>query len=581
MYRYTIKTIHGSKVIKPLGEVNHVINYERKEEDNIRDYNISFKGNLIISGESFHYLFELENSPERCRLIDLYIDEKCGNNWKNIFTGVFSLNDATWDIDNCLVSLIESKQNKYECYDLNKGEEINLFTVHSSTVEVNINQAGATIEEKSFSENQFPSAGDPPPTDIDEGLWEDPGNPYLEHWDIYDHRAEYREGQFYQKTTKWARMRLEVPNGTFVDDSWNFVSTDGTTSIYVKPPNLFNCKYEDYADNPNNPTHLIYSIECQVVGGMEQVQKLRNGLMFNAVIEGIVLKYCPYLTVKSKFFGINEVTNGINYVTGEPSKTEGLVIFQKSDVKRPSATALSNAMNSKWEFIMDNLKTLFNVEWRIEGDELRIEHVSYFGKEKGIDIKRDYSNLFKHTYSYKSEELPRREIWSVKESGSLEFKGRPIEYQACNTGDEEVYNVEITTDVIFVMNNPDADSGLVEDEGLVMVATQEFEGQLYIITEDGILTAPRTNNTLAISHLMRDYHTYERPQIRGIMNDEETIFDSTKALKEGVDFSIPLCCDDNFDPDDYIVTGIGNGIVESATFNLKNKMLDLSLNYPM
>ncbi|WP_258270826.1 hypothetical protein, partial [Escherichia coli] len=42
---------------------------------------------------------------------------------------------------------------------------------------------------------------------------------------------------------------------------------------------------------------------------------------------------------------------------------------------------------------------------------------------------------------------------------------------------------------------------------------------------------------------------------------------------------IPLCCDTAFNPNDTVKTFLGSGIVDSASFNLKDETLDLELLY--
>jgi hypothetical protein len=295
--------------------------------------------------------------------------------------------------------------------------------------------------------------------------------------------------------------------------------------------------------------------------------------------------------------GVNPLTpwaiynglSGINYVTGAPSKTGNILIFQKSDVKRPTGTGNASKAKMTFEKLIKALTEMFWLKWRFENGQFRIEHVTWYGKNPGIDLTDDrYKKrvIGLQRYSYDNAKIPQREEYTFKESGSPDFVGLPIVYTggcaAAGPKDNVVkHSVEdFTTDVQYCIDNPSSDSERVSDDGFVMMATHTDGTDYWIISEGTILGGSTLNNSLAWAQLHRDYHRYYRPLRSGIMNGVQTDFFSVQPTKQLGEITIPLCCGDNFNPDDTINTWDGPAVVSKATFSFNNEMLTLSLLRP-
>lgn len=282
-------------------------------------------------------------------------------------------------------------------------------------------------------------------------------------------------------------------------------------------------------------------------------------------------------------------TGGVNYVTGAPTKTGNIIIFQKSDVKRPTAT--NNASKAKWNFekLMTALTEMFWLRWRFENGQFRIEHITWYRKGPGIDLtdsRYDKYTTGLRAYSYNNAKIPQREEYTFKESGVGDFTGLPIIYSggcaAAGPKDNIVkHDVEdVTTDVQLCLDNPSSDSDRVSDDGFVFVAAQTDGINYWIISEAAILGGSTLNNSLAWAQLHRDYHKYYRPLRSGTMNGVLTDFFSVQPTKQLEDITIPLCCGDDFNPDDTVNTWEGPAIVDKATYNFDSEMLTLSLLRP-
>ena len=173
-------------------------------------------------------------------------------------------------------------------------------------------------------------------------------------------------------------------------------------------------------------------------------------------------------------------------------------------------------------------------------------------------------------------------MWKFKEQQGLDWN-MEITYLGCvtNAKKNEVSNVidEAMTDITFALQNPDKDSKLVEDTGFCLVSTKKI-GSDYYINSESLTDGQRLNNVFSWVALIRDYHYYERPMKVGKVNGIMTQFITTIPTKKGDRFAIPYnFCAYKFNPDDFVKTALGNGIVSSAKHRFKDYFLELELLY--
>ena len=90
---------------------------------------------------------------------------------------------------------------------------------------------------------------------------------------------------------------------------------------------------------------------------------------------------CPIEGVRSDFFGWDAPGDapgyvaGENYVTGEVTQTEGLMMVQKSDVMDPSASNPATIGEMTFKEFMSMLRIMFDCYWDIDANGyIRIEH---------------------------------------------------------------------------------------------------------------------------------------------------------------------------------------------------------------
>lgn len=577
-YRYVITDRFGVIDANPLRERDFSIDWE-KDDDGKYFYSEQFGGKITFVDMIFRRLKKIERSKYICTEQRMQIFRKCGNAENEIFDGNFKLTDGFWDDDNCLVELKFLKNTPDKCFNKNKTVKVNLLDI-TARKEVNTTTPGGGVfETVTYSKNGHSDLGDNP-------YWSPSSDPYALNWQPISHRTIWQSSPsapsdgVYSTRTTWVREVITMDCGESPAPNWVLIQDNcPTNKKYAKQVSTFDCVYNLNIDEFGYER----SFECNYIGsGNGSNTKIENGVLLKDVLELFKNRFCPALTIVSDFFQINpENPSSINYVTEKLSEVNNLMLFQKSDVKRYSSN--NNASKGEWTFekIMECLTFMFNVFYTIDESTWRIEHISYFSRNNGLNLTTNYYKKYVNSlnkYTYDIDTMPRREIWKFKEQIDGGLWGGEIDYEnACAMGesntDKNYLIEELMTDVPYAIANSAPDNKNVSDLGFVMMATRLINGQYYIISESYM------NDSLSWSKLIPHYQFHNRPLKTGVVNGVDSTFITTKPTKKGEKISIPLCCDTYFNPNDKITTPLGEGIVEKATFNFGTETLDLDLAY--
>ena len=576
---YSITDRLGTLLVEVLGENDFEIEYNRETDDKYF-YTKKMSGKVTFRNTAYQRIMILENSMYRCENQTLKIQRNCNGTQKDVFKGIINLNDAEFNLDKCFVSVKFGEERPDQCVEDNKNTKVNLMALIYNRITIKSSTPNGTIEYK----NCFKNATTEQPNDY----WCGTGDPYAQNWTLISYNVESSDGVKHHVSNTWARELVNVYPNEIPDPDWVLVTPANPNpyDVYAKKVLIFNCTYSTTPPEENFGSYQ-FSGDCDIVGYSGNSTTIDNGLLFNSAIVEMVKSACPTLVVKSDFFQINpDNATTTNYVTNKRSNVDTLVLFQKSDVKRPNASGNANKAEWTLEKLLETLKIMFNVKWRIENGVFRLEHVSYFSKNSGFDITLPrYKKWFagKRIYTYTNDTIPKKEFFLFKEQSGGGDYAMEIEYLECTSNkknNEQKYVVdELMTDVVLALNNPDSESKVVEDTGFVLVATRKVGADYYIITEPSTNGA-RLNNVLAWKQLVRDFHQHERKVIRGKVNGTLTTFLSSIPTKKGEKFVIPFnVCSEIFNPDDTIKTALGTGVVDSAKYKLRDNSLELSLLY--
>lgn len=275
------------------------------------------------------------------------------------------------------------------------------------------------------------------------------------------------------------------------------------------------------------------------------------------VIEFIVTQIEPASSVVSWFF--NNLTN---YVIGGVNKYQYITIAQKSDIKRPnSSNPATLAMLSFNELL--NILKMYNVYYKYEDGIFRLEHISYWDNEAGMDLRTQKLAEKSNKYSYLKDDMPRFEKFSFMEAGDVNYVEHIISYDhPCvnNENNTFEYGNRITTDLQYIvdsMANPDFLGSNIDESGFVILANL-LEGMDYWVCYGTAYASVMAsyNYVNSWSFLLRAFFRHDRVLMNGFIQGIPIDFMSARKTKLQ-EIKAIVCASDNYNPDQYITTELG------------------------
>ena len=538
---------------------------ETGRDEDFGYYERSLKTALTFRGADYNYLKTLEDLAD--------CDEITLNIYKDavlFFSKTLRIGTShfAWDLDRCRVTVQGDDVNAYACFLAAWDTEINILTL---TDKVTVN---TVLGEYELITCEYSAVGIAP-ADYDVPITDciTPG----EGWTLIEQAVTFdppidtvRSTYIRQIYTSTCLAGVPVePCG----DDWILIDDNcPTDSTYARPVPV-----GLLIEQPFNVSYLYRAI-AEVRGGAEfdgdnyVSIAISNGVLLSEILD----VYLPCgLSVVSDFFSINgDATHPANDVyTAALANLAALIVFQKSDVKRAGAT--NDATNGKWsiESLFGSLKAQFDIEFRINtaGDEIRIEHSSYFATANGEDLTSTQPSRLTGTnrYTYASDKQISEEKWRFMEAVSTAFEGVPYLYDCFSKLDrqkKEYLANETNNDVASLINSPDS----FADAGFVFVNACEQGGDYFITSYTSALTGELLlNGHLSIPNLMRTYHTYNRPRLTGTWDGDPVTFDSQARVKVQDAVSFKVCAEDfaAYDESLLVRTGLGWMRIESGTYD--------------
>jgi len=556
--------------------------FEEVPADDVRGYIRTLNTEMVFRGSDYDFFYDNYEVSGTCSNLDFTI-KLSGSTY---YTGQLKLGSdrVRWDISNKKMFARLDQKRPEQCFLDDWEDTINLLT---STTKTTVQPFIGTFTEETCG----PVSGGSP-IEIN-GFFENNVSGCLtgprQSYSLQRAYIEEVSPTKYNHYATWVSERVTVscsggsPNEP-PGDGWILVSDNcPTNAVYGRAPDMV------YIGEQSESTGKYWDNTYEVGGRFDEdgnaVANIDNGVLLK---EGLESKAPACINnVRSNFFNIN--ASGAS-PSGEPYTTAAtdlpnVVIFQKSDVKRPGAE--ENARNGEWTFkeFLESLKAQFNVDYEINSnDVLRIEHVSYFSKTNGLDLTSgSYAARIAglNAYRYAPGEVPTQEKWEYMETVSQLFTGRPIVYDNCVSDDatEELVSMgPVNNDISFIQANTD----LVDDEGFVFANTYASGSNYYLITEQTEFGSEYLlNGHMSIPNLQQNYHRWERPLINGNLNNVDVTFESAIRRKEQVELSIKYDRKNfaSFDADQLIKTQLGWGEVLRLQYSTKNETLTLTLKH--
>lgn len=502
-------------------------------------------GSTLASGD-YNKLNNLLDHDE-CEIVTVEMEVYCGGLWAERWQGEFTWLDLRHNLSECYVSVRPVTQDQYTCFLKAAGEVMNPYDnplvialPYSVTEVLEIGGDGLDC----ITEGPF-NAGDPalllPSPPLDAAWCTAP-----ESFTTFN-QLEVPFGDAHYKVTCYQRLK----------------ATGSCSGVTPVPPTAA----LDWTLLSGGCPGVPLFWRCPEGGTIFVTSPLKYGRDFNTILVDL-FDVCG-LTLVSDFFGIApDATAPENTAyTFAATNLQKMTLHQKSDVKRPynSEQARQKQWGFKRSMMLDCLRIMFQVYWKITGTVVRLEHISYFSTTGGLDCTATPMQL--ETEADVDDKIKdERFFWMDAEGATAYFRGAPIVYD-CGSEIVERRVPIISTDLSIINNNDSTD---ILDEGFVLVATEVVGANRHIL---------RDNRPLAFWELHANLFRWDRYFKDFTLNGSATTALTTRGTRRQPPFSRALCCADTFNPELLVPTTLGSGRIQSAEIDVRNDTIRLELKY--
>jgi hypothetical protein len=522
----TVFTISSDTIpateVAPVGRVTVKNTREREQVSHLQTIS-----ELLFRGDDF----SLIQTAADCEKITILVECDNDGTLTTIFEGAFTTSDCKYDLDNCTLKVTPYADDNYRCLlDAWEDEE----NIYYAAAEQRTAGALGVYEMLINCDYCCSETSSPYP------CYTNPNTPLTsceQYTNVYTTGGAAYCTQLFTVETCWHRM---IGIGTPTTPP-----PYGTGWTYLSGNNWWRC-----------PTL-----------GEINIGVLSYGRRLNTVVEYIFQLLPCTLTPRSHFFNFNNnhsappVNDAYDYAE---TYLQNLTIHQKSDVKRPDAS--NKAAPSVWVMsikdLLDDLRTMFNVYWKIEGDSIIIEHISYFDNS-GADLS---ALNIKQRFKAEDDGQPKTEkyFWSDDYRTSAAFGGYPIIY-GCGSGEKEHRVRLFTNDILEIAASANAEH--ISDRNFCLVSN-EVNGTDYAVLE--------ANAPLGFVMLHENLHKYYRYFDSGNMNDTpDTSFLSVRKSRKLEPFSVSLCCGEAFDVSQTLTLKCGDAHIYATELDLTTDKLKI------
>lgn len=582
-YKFFI-TYNGNTIeVFPLNTNNLQIVWDKEDERYFLTDKL--KGSLKFVGAEYEFLHAIEQDPEtRCSEVIIDIHKLCNGVYESLIMSNLFLNKGFWNEDQCFVEIEPDVINSYNCWDNKAEEEINVSALELTRVVAKVVDETSEVERLGCS-------GPLPLTYCGIGDFPSDGA-YKMYWywtrDYDDDSRDVTDVRYYREKYTGAGVPAS-------GQGWVLIGTD-----YYRMPFI-----ADYTLNENTLGFSSSGVQeylSTILNG-SVVKQIPNGVRLKELLEKLLFKACPNLTLKSDFFQFNPaIVSNINYVTGQLSEILNLMVFQKSDVKRPNVSGQSTAGKVNLKRIIIDLCSFFNLKWYIDEDAdlFVIEHYSFFESMPIKDMlsrSDSYLRSGMNKYSYMLDYLPKKEMFQMPDatpSQAYPFSNYEILYNNNCAGQGDQKEIIYSSEILMTDVNSCFDSGLkyinyvtggvivvdksvISDEGFVLVACDQND---YITSEfiNNNTSERDANYVLSWQNLINKYWSYGRPFKHYEVDLTERTANSVIKSKKQEDIKYIMCCEE-IDVNGRFQTEMGVGILETATFDLFTETLTVNFLY--
>lgn len=384
-----------------------------------------------------------------------------------------------------------------------------------------------------------------------------------------DGRIGYISGELTDTPTPWGR----TPDGRY----------------YVKPP-IQGVQLNPIARTLWRYTSLwVMMLSSSNEDALQKTITLRDAYSLTTTIKALLAQVAPRLTFDattdySQFlFGTNPIVEGEEIGT--------IYITQKTNLLRGEYS--QPAMNAPITLgtVLDMLRKVYDLYWFIDGNKLRIEHVSWFDNGKtytgdrqvGADLTmmvnprngRAWAYLTGE-WQYSRAEMSERYEYEWMDESTDVFRGKPIDVVGTFVERGKIEEVSISNfnaDIDYILMNPSN----VSEDGFAVIAAVNHAVPVISMTVDGQVVRAQ-NGRMSMVYVQPRYLIYNMPSWELKVNGEDT---EAKSIMKGRTQQVKVPCGRNdLDMMKLVRTEIGDGEITKVTMPLLSRVAKVTLGYP-
>lgn len=545
------------------------LKYVWQPEGETRFYRKKLQTKLLFRGADYVFFKDLYDVGT-CANITILIENYCGGAWETEYMGRIIVSDGDYHLDRCEVTYSILPNDIYECIyrflktpvDFhNFGSRSTVKTVYGTVETITCTYNGAEFGTSvlrmfykdcwSGGTNEFNTGFTPDATTA---------------WRPITHNQDFdtpTAGQL-QLVTTWARETITYPGGPPPGNGW--INTTG--DVWVRPVMYGHIARDEFSTSTLDG-HSQYDFEATVAD-----VDVDNGRPMNyAFTQGFG---CDIDSVKSDFFGINAVgdapaNDAYDWAT---AYAQTVIMFQKSDVVRASATANASRNIMTFGDLLKALQESLNVYWGVVNNDLVIEHWSYFDGANGIDLTTLDGGIYAQGNNEFSADgtIPGLEKFSTQEAFNDDFLEKQIEYpQECSDSDNIIEHTQALLCLDFGGLLDNSDAGL---KGFVLASAADLGGDEYLLDN----TNDTANGCMAWRVMFQALWADGRYGPDADSTAGAFTVNTVRKRKQQTPISFKYCCDNGeFDAAQLIQSGLGWGQVKLAELDKERKTMKVTL----
>lgn len=284
-----------------------------------------------------------------------------------------------------------------------------------------------------------------------------------------------------------------------------------------------------------------------------------------------------------------------NPLTGAPYR---VFITPKSNILKGEYDQPAKKAETTLSDIFKMLRDTMKLYWFIDGDKLRIEHISYFMSggsytgtgTVGIDLtKLRYAKsgqlfTFKtNTIKYDKTDLPSRFEFAWMDDTTNTFAGSPIDVKSNYVQEgkkEDIRVANFSSDVDYMLLSP----GDFSSDGFALLGAIQKSGSwelpfvtIPLVDKSGNnYTVTPQNGYMSFLHLVK-YYMYDMPAANISHEGDKTV--TVQRLRRSMTQDLSFTYDTTPDPVKLMTTDVGNGKPLTMTEDLTTREITVSLTY--